>query len=371
MTTKRSIPFFEYPRLYTDDRESLLEIFDEVSKRGAFIMQKELQEFELTLAKYADVKYSIGVANATDGLELAWMAIGLRAGDEVIISSHTMLATASAIITAGGVPVPVEIGEDNLIDSQAIEAAINPRTVGIMPTQLNGRTCNMDSIMSIAEKNKLFVVEDAAQALGSRFKGKHAGTFGQASAISFFPAKLMGCLGDGGAILVNDFNLYDKMYQLHDHGRDKNGEVKSWGRNSRLDNLNAAVLNYKFNGYQEVILRRREIALKYTEQLKGLEELILPPPPVENGDHFDVYQNFELRAKERDKLRTYLQENGIGTLIQWGGKAVHQWERLGFTCRLPKVEKFFEECIMLPMNMFISDDDIDYICENVINFYRQ
>ena len=119
----------------------------------------------------------------------------------------------------------------------AVEEAITSNTVGIMPTQLNGRTCDMHKIMEISEKYKLYVVEDAAQALGSKFKGKHAGTFGHASAISFYPAKVLGCLGDGGGILTNDYNLFDKMYQLHDHGRDKNGEQKSWGRNSRLDNL--------------------------------------------------------------------------------------------------------------------------------------
>ena len=141
-----------------------------------------------------------------------------------------MLATAASIRTAGGVPVPVELGDDNLLDPDAVEDAINPRTVGIMPTQLNGRTCNMDRIMSIANRHGFFVVEDAAQALGSRFKGQHAGTFGNASAISFFPAKVLGCLGDGGGVITNDEGVYDRIYQLHDHGRDVDGELKSWGR---------------------------------------------------------------------------------------------------------------------------------------------
>lgn len=368
---ERKVPFFDYPRAYLDDRDNLLKIFEDVGERGAFIMQKDLIEFESSLATYTGANHAVGVANATDGLELSWMALGLLPGDEVIISSHTMLATASAIKTAGGVPVPVEIGEDNLIDPEAIEDAITPHTVGIMPTQLNGRTCSMDRIMSIALKYKLFVVEDAAQALGSKFKGKHAGTFGHAAAISFFPAKVLGCLGDGGGVITNSYNLYDKIYQLHDHGRDVDGNVKSWGRNSRLDNLQAAILNYRLAGYDKIISRRREIASLYHDNLCSLEELQLPPAPDADAEHFDIYQNYELQADNRDALKQYLFENGIGTLIQWGGKAVHQWESLGFTVKLPRVERFFERCIMLPMNMFISDDDVQYVCKKIKEFYRK
>lgn len=371
MSAPKSVPFFNYPRAYLDDRDDLLKIFEDVGHRGAFIMQQDLRDFEAALANYTGAQYAVGVANATDGLELAWMAVGLRPGDEVICCSHTMLATAASIKTAGGVPVPVELGEDNLIDPDAVEAAINLRTVGLMPTQLNGRTCNMDRIMAIADKNRLFVVEDAAQALGSRFKGKHAGTFGQAAAISFFPAKVLGCLGDGGGVITNDYGIFDKVYQLHDHGRDVDGEIKSWGRNSRLDNLQAAILNHRLKSHDKIIARRREIAALYQARMRDLDELQLPPAPDANPEHFDIYQNYELQADRRNELKEHLRVNGIGTLIQWGGKAVHQWERLGFTVKLPKVERFFERCIMLPMNMFISDDDVHYVCDQVRAFYRR
>jgi dTDP-4-amino-4,6-dideoxygalactose transaminase len=370
MSEIRKVPFFDYPRLFLDDREEILSTVEEVGRRGAFIMQKDLADFEEKLATYSGAKHAVGVANATDGLELAWMAVGLEKGDEVIISSHTMLATASAIVTAGGTPVPVEIGSDNLIDADAISAAITSRTVGISPTQLNGRTCDMDAIMKIANEKKLAVVEDSAQALGSRFKGQHAGTFGLAGSFSFFPAKVLGCLGDGGGVVTNNSEIFEKLYQLHDHGRDTNGDIKSWGRNSRLDNLQAAILNKRFARYQPVIERRREIAALYQSHLGELEELQLPPAPEENGNHFDVYQNYELQADNRDDLKGFLAEKGIGTIIQWGGKGVHQWEGLGFTQKLPKVERFFERSIMLPMNMFISNDDILYVCDSIKNFYR-
>lgn len=370
MTPLRNVPFFDYPRVYLDDRDDLLRIFEDVGKRGAFIMQRDLAEFEQHLADYTGASHAVGVANATDGLELSWMALGLRPGEEVILSSHTMLATASAVVTAGGTPVPVELGSDNLIDPDAIEAAITPRTVGIMPTQLNGRTCDMDRIMGIARKHGFLVVEDSAQALGSRFKGQHAGTFGNAGAFSFFPAKVLGSLGDGGGVVTNDPHIHDLVFQLHDHGRDVEGEIRSWGRNSRLDNLQAAFLNHRLTSYGDVIERRRIIAAMYQEQLGDLEELQLPPAPDADADHFDVYQNYELTADRRDELKNHLRAQGVGTLIQWGGKGVHQWERLGFTVKLPKVEEFFTRCIMLPMNTFVSNDDVTYVCDTIRAFYR-
>ena len=156
-----------------------------------------------------------------------------------------------------------------------------------------------------------------------------------------------------------------------DHGRDKNGNVKSWGRNSRLDNFQAAVLNFNLKSYEKVIQRRREIASKYHSRLSSIEELKLPESPEKNSDHYDVFQNYEIVAQRRDELQQHLRDNGIGTLIQWGGKAIHQWEHLGFNVHLPKAEAFFKECIMIPMNMFISNNDVDYICEKITEFYRK
>jgi len=365
------VPFFDYAKSYLNERDDLLKIIDDVCSRGAFIMQKDLEIFEKSLASFVNSNYAVGVANATDGLEIACLALDLSEGDEVICSSHTMLATAAAIKLSGGKPVPVDIGNDNLIDPDAIEEAITPRTVGLMPTQLNGRTCDMDRILKIATKYKLFIIEDAAQSLGSKYKGKNAGTFGDVSAISFYPAKVLGCLGDGGALLTNDAKIYDKVFQLHDHGRDKYGVVKSWGRNSRLDNIQAAVLNFRLQNYQKVINRRRQVAAIYDFNLNDLKELKLPPPPNE-GDHFDVYQNYEIEAERRDELKMFLYEKGIGTIIQWGGKGIHQWEVLNIDkiC-LPKTEHFFDSCIMLPMNTLITDDDVKFICDQIKSFYHK
>jgi dTDP-4-amino-4,6-dideoxygalactose transaminase len=364
------VPFFDYSRLYSDDKQLILDAVENVGRRGAYIMQSDLKEFEAILAKYVTTDFALGVGNATDGLEIIWNTIGLKPGDEVIISTHTMLATASAIIMAGGTPIPVDIRQDGLIDPEAVEAAITSNTVGISPTQLNGRTCQMDKLIHVAKKNNLVVVEDAAQGLGSEFKGQKAGSFGEAAVFSFYPAKILGCLGDGGAITTNISEFYEKIYRMHDHGRGFDGAPVSWGRNSRLDNLQAAILNAKFNSFEKVIERRREIALRYHEILKDVEQVILPEPPRLDTDNFDTFQNFEIVAEKRNELQGYLKNNGVGTLIQWGGKSIHEWELLDFNERLPVAELYFQKCLMLPINLFISDDDVHFVAQMIKDFYN-
>jgi dTDP-4-amino-4,6-dideoxygalactose transaminase len=239
-----------------------------------------------------------------------------------------------------------------------------------MPVQLNGRTCDMDRIEAIAAKHNLIIIEDAAQALGSKFKGRYAGTFGVASAFSFYPAKILGCFGDGGAVVTNDSEVARKISLLRDHGRNENGEVETWGFNSRLDNLQAAILHAQFRDYDEIIERRRSIARLYDSLLSDLAEVVLPPGPDEGGDHFDVFQNYEIEADRRDELKAYLSDKGIGTIMQWGGTPVHQFRGLGFNVSLPKTERFFTRCLMLPMNMMVTDEEVRYIGASIRAFYR-
>ena len=237
----RVVPFFNYRHIFTSHEEDFISIFQDVGRRGAFIAQQDMRDFEQHLAAFTGTRHALGFSNATDGLHIALRAAGVGPGDEVIFCSHTMVATAAAIHFAGATPMPVECGPDHLMDPAAATAAITPRTRALMPTQLNGRTCDMDALQAIADRHGLLIVEDAAQALGSKFKGRQAGTFGIASAISFYPAKNLGCLGDGGAVLTNDDAIYRKMFLLRDHGRDETGEVVMWGLNTRLDNLQAAI----------------------------------------------------------------------------------------------------------------------------------
>lgn len=367
---KRSVPFFNYPHVYRHLQEEILPTMIGVMERGAFILQQEVVDFENDVKKFVGSKYCISVANGTDSLYLALLAANIHSGDEVIMASHTYIATAAAVHFAGGKPVLVESLRDRMIDPEAVEAAITPRTKFIMPTQLNGRTADMDALQNIAERYNLIIIEDAAQALGSKFNGKCAGTFGLAGSISLYPAKVLGCFGDGGLLFTNDDEMYEKLYQMRDHGRNSDGLVVRWGINSRLDNLHAAVLLVKLKHYPEEIERRRQIARIYDYRLKNVDQLGLPPGPDEDGPNFDIYQNYEIEAEKRDELREYLKKNGIGTIIQWNGTPVHHFKKLGLSqFNLPKTDHFFERCFLLPMNTSLTDEDVHYVCETIISFY--
>ncbi len=347
-----------------------MEVFREVMSRGAFILQKDLEEFERSLASFVGAKYAFGVADGSNALILALLAAGIKPGDEIIVPSHTFIASPSAIHWVGATPILADCGADHMICAESVASLVTPKTKAIMPVQLNGRTANMDALTAVAKQHNLAIVEDAAQALGSKFNGKAAGTFGAAGTISFYPAKLLGCYGDGGAVITNDDKVAANIFMLRDHGRDPEGVVRCWGFNSRLDNLQAAVLSFKLKSFPAEIQRRREIAKLYQEGLSGLSELLLPPAPGADPRHFDVYQNYEVEANDRDRLRSFLQERGVKTIIQWGGKAVHQFETLGLKpTPVPYTEQMFKKCFLLPMNTTLSNEDVQYICENIRTFY--
>jgi dTDP-4-amino-4,6-dideoxygalactose transaminase len=379
-TLQRSVCFFDYRHDFLAEEDDLTRIFRDIGRRGAFILQEDLARFERNLAAFVGAGafgkiHAVGVANATDALHLALRAAGIGPGDEVIFCSHTMAATAAAIHFTGAVPVPVECGPDHLIDPSAVADAVTPRTRALLPTQLNGRTANMDALADIAARHGLLLIEDAAQALGARFRGQAAGTFGTAGAISFYPAKMLGCLGDGGAILITDIRIRETLLELRDHGRNSRGEIVSWGFNSRLDNLQAAILDWRLQRLPQAIRRRRELARLYRRRLEGIEELALPPGPDDdpgdsNPERFDVFQNYEIEATNRDELREFLMARGIGTLVHWGGKAVHQCEGLGFRVRLPYTESLFLRLLLLPLNVSLIDDDVHAVADAIVDFYR-
>lgn len=364
------IPFFRYTHVFGQQREDILTAMLKVMDKGAFILQDELKEFERQIAHFSGAKHAIGMANGTDTLFLALKAAGVGPGDEVILASHTYIATAAAVHFAGGTPVLVECGPDHMIDSTAVAAAVTPRTKVIMPTQLNGRTCDMDCLQAIASKHNLLIVEDAAQALGSKFKGRCAGTFGFAGSISLYPAKVLGCFGDGGLLFTNDDKSFTALKQLRDHGRNDDGLVVRWGMNSRLDNLQAAVLLTKLTIYPQEMERRRQLARLYRDGLKDLEDMTLPPGPDNDPDHFDIYQNYEVESGRRAKLREHLTANGVRTIIQWAGTPVHQFMDLGLPrFNLPATDRLFQRCFLLPMNTSLTDSEVGYICEVIRRFY--
>ncbi len=366
------VKFFDYPQQFKTYKKEYIEIIEKTFGRGAYILGGDLDDFEKNLAEYIGCKYAIGVGNCTDALLLALIAAGVGPGDEVISVSHTFVATIEVIKFVGATPVLVDMADDHNMNVDLVETAITNKTKAIMPVSLNGRICsNIDRLIKIAKKHKLIVIEDAAQALGARYKGKGAGTFGLAGCFSFYPAKLLGTFGDAGAVITNDKKLAEKVRMLRNHGKSENAEFKMWGLNCRMDNVHAAILNFKLKKLTGWIKRRREIAKKYYNGLSNIKALRLPPPPIENGDHYDVFQNYELEGEKRNELREYLMKKGIETTIQWGGKAVHQLKSLGLgSFKLPRTEEFFKKSLMLPLYPELTNAQVEYVIKAIKSFYR-
>lgn len=365
------VPFFDWAAYFNERADQFSRILTETAGAGKFILQREVDEFEAALASFIGVKHVIAVADGTNAILLGLRASGLRPGDEVILPSHSFIAAAQSVHHAGGTVVPVELDEsDWLVSPAAIEAAITPKTRAIMPVHVNGRTCQMGAIMDIAARHGLEVFEDSAQAAGARLDGKPAGGIGRWGTYSFYPSKTLGCFGDGGALVTNDDEVAERVRAMRNHGANRDKviprDIAIWGTNSRLDNIQAAILSYKLTYYAEAISRRREIAQRYQDAFADLEGLRLPPPP-EDGRYFDIFQNYELCSDRRDDLRSRLAEQGVGTIIQWGGFGIHQLRGLGFSQNLPKTERFFEESLLLPMNHVLSDEQVEHVIQSVRN----
>lgn len=364
-----TVPFFNYPALFAERDQDYLNCFEQTLRKGAYIMQKELVDFETNLAAYLGCRHAIGVADGTAALEMSLAAAGLQRGDEVIVSSHTFVATAAAVHHMGGVPVVADCQADSMIDPDSVRRLITDRTRILMPTQLNGRTCDMDALGAIAQEHNLKIVEDSCQAMGAKYRGTPAGLFGVAGSYSFYPAKTLGAFGDGGAVVTNDDETADRIRQLRDHGRSPSGKVTMFGRNGRLDNIQAAILDLKLSRYDEALARRREIATLYQEALGGLSQLMLPPAPGSDDLRFDIFQNYEIQAENRDGLREKLSENGVGTILQWGGWMLHQFDDLGLRHDATYAEGMSKRFMMLPMHHMLSDKDVHHVCAHVTAFY--
>lgn len=366
------VRFIDYPAQFRKMEREVMGTIRTVLSRGDLILRQQLRDFEEHLAAFVGTKYAVGVSSCTDALHLTLRAAGVGPGDEVITVSHTFVATAAAIHHAGATPVLVDIGDDHNMDVDLVEAAISSRTKAIIPVHLNGRVCDMGKLMKLAEKQDLIVIEDAAQALGASFNGIKAGAFGLAGCFSFYPAKLLGAFGDGGAVVTNSKELADKIKLLRNHGRTEDGEIAFWSFNCRLDNLQAAILDLKLKYLPQWIARRREIAQLYHRRLSGIRQLHLPPPPADKGPYFDIYQNYEIEAEDRDHLMAHLKESGIEVFIQWGGKGVHQFKALGLMhFKLPRTEWMFKRALMLPMHTELSDEQVEYVADCIKEFYSK
>ncbi len=366
----REVPFFNYPFLFEENKEDYLDVIKDVLSRGAYIMQKDLGDFENSLAEYLGVKHAVGTADGTMALLMSLKAAGIGVGDEVIVPSHTFVASVAAVYHVGAKALLADCGPDHLIAPESVEKLITQKTRAIMPVQLNGRIADMDALIQISENHNLIIIEDACQALGAKYRHRFGGTFGLAGAFSFYPSKTLGCFGDGGAVVTNDDDIAEKIISLRDHGRSEDGKVACFGFNARLDNIQAAILNIKLQNYNKLIEQRRRLANQYHQRLSAIEQLLLPPPPESDPNRYDIYQNYEIEAMQRDELIAFLDASGIQTILQWGGYTVHQFEKLGFDTTPSYTEKMTARFMLLPLNNSLTADDIDYVCDKIIGFYK-
>jgi dTDP-4-amino-4,6-dideoxygalactose transaminase len=364
-----NVPFVGYKIQYENLKKEIDDAVQSVLSRGDLILREDSDEFEKKLAEFTGAKYAIGLNSGTDALFLSLLAAGIREGDEVITVSHTFVASIAAIVQVGATPVLIDVSDDFVMDADKLEEAINEKTKAIIPVYLNGRMCDMDRVMEIADKHNLIVIEDSAQALGASFNGRKAGSIGLTGCFSFYPAKILGCFGDGGGLTTNDEKIIERIRLLRDHGQKTKTEILCYGWNSRLDNLQAAVLNVKLKYLPQWIERRREIAQMYQDGLSDVSGIKLPPAPNSDSKHFDVFQNYVLRAEKRDELFNFLKDNNIETLIK-DPVATHQQEGLDLShFKLPVSERLAKEVISLPMYPELTDEQIQYIISTVRKFY--
>jgi dTDP-4-amino-4,6-dideoxygalactose transaminase len=364
------IPFFTFEHQHRQIREASLAFLEQCYDSNWYILGKSVAAFEQSFAAYNHSRFCIGVANGLDALSLSLTALGIKAGDEVIVPSNTYIATWLAISYCGGTIVPVEPDPGTYnIDPAKIEEAITPRTRAILPVHLYGQACDMEAIMNIAGKYDLFVVEDCAQSHDACFKGQKTGTFGHINAFSFYPTKNLGALGDAGAILTNDAGLAEKVIALHNYGSRKKYYNDYIGVNSRLDEIQAGILQLKLPLLASWTVERRRIAEMYLQLLADIPGLILPRV-AEGAGH--VWHIFMLRTDRRDALQAYLASKEIGTMIHYPVPPHLQeaYRHLGFKQGdFSVAEEIAGTCLSLPLYIGMEEVDVKQVCDEIKRFY--
>ncbi len=360
-----NIPFVSFKPMEAELNTELREAFNRVFENSWYIEGKEDEKFEKKFAEFCGVKNAVGVGNGLDALMLALKALGIKSGDEVIVPSNTYIATALAVTYVGATPVFAEPDINTFnINPVNIEKLITTKTKAIMPVHLYGLPCDMDPIMELAQKYKLKVVEDCAQAHGALYKGRKVGTFGDASGFSFYPGKNLGALGDAGAVVTDDDALAKKIRALGNYGSDYKYHHIYKGNNSRLDELQAAFLSVKLTCLDKMNEERRRIAQRYLTEIKN-ERIVLPK--VAEG-YIPVWHIFGIRCKIRDKLESYLKENGIGTNKHYP-IPIHMQEcysDLGFKeGDYPIAEEISKTELSIPMYYGLTDVETSYVIDKI------
>jgi dTDP-4-amino-4,6-dideoxygalactose transaminase len=364
----RKVRFVDPGRLYLTLRDELDRAYFGVMERGDLIDRQHLKEFERNLAAFVGTQHAIGLNSGYDALHVSLRAAGIGAGDEVIVPAHTFVATCSAVVNVGATPVLVDVADDFNIDVAQIEPAITSRTRAIIPVHLSGWMADMPAVMKIADKYGLVVIEDACQSLGSSIKGRMAGSWGLTGCWSFYPFKILGGYGDGGAITTDDSQVAEFARRMRYNGEDRStGEYHGHGFTCLLDNLQAAFLDVKLRHLPEWIVRRKAIASRYQECLRDLSDLFLPHYHRQGFDH--VYQNYTLRSRQGSAFSEHMKAHGVEVLTQFR-KPYYKHEALGLKkAEFPVTEAISREVCSLPMNVEIADDEIDYVIQVARDFY--
>ena len=361
------IPFNDLTRQYNSIEEKLNKTVKNVLKSGWFILGKNVETFEKEFADYVGKKYGVGVASGTDALFLSLLACGIKRGDEVITVPNTAIPTIAAISAAGAIPVFVDINQFYTIDISKIEKKISRKTRAIIPVHLYGQSCQMTPILNMAKKYNISVIEDCAQAHGAEYRGIKV-PVGDIGCFSFYPTKNLGAYGDGGMIVTNNEKLFQKLKLLRNYGETVRFTHIIKGYNSRLDEIQAAILRIKLKYLDIWNNQRRKIAKSYNELLEDFVST-----PEEDKDNRHVYHLYVIRTENRDKLKDYLSSKEIGTAIHYPIPAHLQkgYSDLGYKKgKFKTCEKFSKEILSLPLFPELSNKEIEYICSNIKKFFK-
>lgn len=365
------VPFIDLKQRFQEEKAELMNCVEKVLSSGSLVLTPELDEFEKMAAKYAGAKHCIGLNSGTDGIMMGLWAAGIKKGDEVIHPPISFIATTGAIHHIGATPVYCDVGEDSLIDPEKIEEKITENTKAIMPVHWAGMMCDMDRIQAIADKHGLLVIEDSAQSMGSYYKGKHGGTFGQSGCISCHPLKVLNAAGDGGLLFTNDDHIASQIRLYRNHGTASRDNVVIYGVNSRLDVLHAEILKFRLAKIDEVISRRRHNANLYRKFITT-SKITLPIEKTDEG-YVDSYVMFIARAERRDELKQYLANCGIESLVYYGtalhlheAAKIYDYKRGDF----PIAEKICDEVLALPHHQHLTDEQVIFVAEKINEFYN-
>jgi len=365
------IPFLDLHSPHSQLADQLVNAFRRTLKSAQFVGGPEVEAFEREFAEFCNAPFCAGVNSGTDALRFAYIALGVQPGDEVLTVAHTFIATTEAITQAGGKPKFVDVREDTMtMDPAAVEDALTSRTVGIVPVHLYGQAADLDPITRAAERRRLWVVEDAAQAHGATYKGRRVGSIGSLGCFSFYPGKNLGSLGEGGAVTGSDTARITKVRQLREHGQSTKYVHETEGYNGRLHALQAAFLRVKLPHLMAWNEGRRRVAAWYRGALAGIPEVTIP---VEAPDRTHVYHLYVIRASRRDALRDHLAQLGIGTGLHYPSPLHLQraYASLGLSRgALPVTERIAESCVSLPMFPEMTEGQVARVADGVLSFYR-